>query len=355
MQERALELLGCPKCRSKLDLIAAERSGGEIRDGRLACTAGCGDYLISLGVPRLLPELCRTPGEPASDLESRELQDNARRSFGMEWRMYRYGDTTWGVTVDERIVVAAHELGWTERDLSGKVILDAGCGNGTLSAGLAELGAEVVGLDLSESVVRAHEHVGGPRMHFVQGNLFFPPLRSESFDAVYSCGVFHHTPDTRRCSDALVPLLKRNPESRYFVWLYARRSVLFNLTVEQLMKVTRRLPRWVLAPACFAAAPVVEGAARVLCWLRLHKDVPRSLTDRAVILHDLLSPQYVRYHTAEQCRTWAIQAGLGRTQQVLYRIDEDGQPGRKAVLEKYWRVCRPGFGILARYPEGATQ
>jgi SAM-dependent methyltransferase len=264
--------------------------------------------------------------------------------------MYRYGDTTWGVTVDERIVVAAHELGWSPKDLSGKTILDAGCGNGTLSAGLAAEGAEVVGIDLSESVLRAHQHVGGPCMHFAQGNLFFPPLRKETFDAIYSCGVFHHTPDTRRCFDALVPALKRNPDARYFVWLYARRSALFNATVEQLMKVTRRLPGRVLAPLCFATAPVVEPAARVLSWLGLHKDIPRSLADRAVILHDLLSPRYVRYHTADQCRTWAIEAGLKRTRQVLYRVEEDGQPDRKAVLEKYWRVCRPGFGILARYP-----
>ncbi len=351
MRERALQFLACPRCRGALTVAEAQRAGDEIVQGRLACEKGCGWYPVDRGVPRLLPELCRSSEDDETLLESQERQEHAQRGFGLEWRLYRYGDTTWGVTVDERIVVALHELGWSKDDLPGKAILDAGCGNGTLSAALVERGAEVVGVDLSDSVFRAHEHCGGPRMHFVQGNLFFPPLRDEAFDAIYSCGVFHHTPDTRRCFDALVPTLKHDARSRFFVWLYAKRSPLFNVTVEPLMKLTRRLPGWVLAPVCVTAAPAVEGVSRVLGAVGLLKDVPRSITDRAVILHDLLSPQYVRYHTTEQCRSWAKQAGLTRIEQTLYRTGGNGDDRRKEILEKYWRVCRPGFGILARYPQ----
>jgi 2-polyprenyl-3-methyl-5-hydroxy-6-metoxy-1,4-benzoquinol methylase len=114
------------------------------------------------------------------------------------------------ITVEERIDVVLHELDWRLDELEDKVILDAGCGNGTLSAGLAERGATVVALDLSESVLQADSRLAHPRLHFVQGDLFFPPLRQQVFDAIYSCGVFHHTPDTRRCFDALVRTLKRN-------------------------------------------------------------------------------------------------------------------------------------------------
>lgn len=46
-------------------------------------------------------------------------------------------------------------LSWLPGDLSGERILDAGCGTGVFSLALAARGAEVVGVDLSEELVRA--------------------------------------------------------------------------------------------------------------------------------------------------------------------------------------------------------
>jgi SAM-dependent methyltransferase len=264
-------------------------------------------------------------------------------------------ETTWGVTVEERIDVVLHELDWRIDDLEGKVILDAGCGNGTLSAALADRGATVVALDLSESVFRAASRLAHPRLHFVQGNLFFPPLRQRVFDAIYSCGVFHHTPDTRRCFDALVPTLKQDRAARYFVWLYAKRSRLFNATVEHAMKITRRLPSGVLVPVCVTLAAPVELAARVCTAVGWTEDAPRSLRDRAVQLHDLLSPTYVWYHTFDEARRWACRQGFDHIAETGYRANKDPDAGLAATLEKYRKICRPGFGMLCRSLQGAEE
>jgi SAM-dependent methyltransferase len=292
----------------------------------------------------LLPELAR------AQKGKRDCQDKTRRSFGAQWELHDNSkvETTWGVTVEERIDVVLHELDWRPDDLEDKVILDAGCGNGTLSAALAERGATVVALDLSESVFRAELRLTHPRLHFVQGNLFFPPFRAQVFDAIYSCGVFHHTPDTRRCFDALVRTLKQDMASRYFVWLYAKRSRLFNATVEHAMKITRRLPSNVLVPACVTLAGPVEAAARVCTAAGWTEDAPRSLRDRAIQLHDLLSPTYVRYHTFDEAWGWAREQGFEDVSETSYRANGHTDSEHVATLEKYRKICRPGFGMLCR-------
>lgn len=345
MNRELLDYLACPRCGGELCLETASAEAAPVRAGALACRSGCGAYPVGSGVPRLLPEL-----SGAACGRHEEHQEATGRAFGAQWEMFEYGNTTWGITVAERVRVVLHELEWRESDLPGKVILDAGCGNGTLSRALADRGATVVALDLSPSVFRAEAHCGGPNVHFVQGNLFFPPLRPGRFDAIYSCGVFHHTPDTRRCFDALVPVLKPEADARYFVWLYAKRSTLFSATVEPLMKLTRRMPGGALRWMCVAMAPLVEAGSRGSTALGLADYAPRNLKDRAVQLHDLLSPPYVWYQRYDEAAGWAARAGFRAVRQTDY--DGNGHNGDgvgddvRAILHKYQTVSRPGFGIL---------
>ncbi|MEM9782724.1 MAG: magnesium protoporphyrin IX methyltransferase [Pseudomonadota bacterium] len=49
-------------------------------------------------------------------------------------------------------------LSWMPEDLHGARVLDAGCGTGMLSRRLAERGADVVAVDLSENLVRVAAH-----------------------------------------------------------------------------------------------------------------------------------------------------------------------------------------------------
>lgn len=337
MNANFLSLLACPNCSGALRTAGSR--GAEAERSSLECTQGCGCYPIAGGVPRLLPELADTASTAS------EHQAPTRSAFSAQWRLHK-GETTWGVTVEERVPIVLHELGWDGDDLAGKTILDAGCGNGTLSRALADRGATVVALDLSESVFDAHRRLNHPRLLFVQGNLFFPPLAAGAFDAIYSCGVFHHTPSTQRCFDMLAPTLKPGAESRYFVWLYAKRSRLFGATVEQIMKVTRRLPSWALVPACHALAAPVEASSRICTRLGLAEDAPRSLRDRAVQLHDLLSPPFVWYHDFDEASAWARQQGFERIERTRYGAGGEGAVG--PILEKYRKICRPGFGILCR-------
>lgn len=340
MKSSLIPYLACPICRSALRIESSEESHGEIQRGALSCSAQCGRFPIESGVPRLLAELAVRGVQ-----DEQEIQHATGRSFGAQWDMYEYGGTTWGISVEERLQVVLHELGWQKSDLEGKVIIDAGCGNGALSHTLAERGATVLAIDLSDSVFRAAAHCSSPRLHFIQGNLFFPPVGHGIADAIYSCGVFHHTPDTRRCFDSLVPALKPDQDARYFIWLYAKRSALFNVSVEPLMKLTRRMPSWFLVPMCSTISPPVELASRVLTQCGVVEYSSRTFRDRAIQLHDLFSPRFVHYHSFQEAKRWAEDSGFERIENTRYHND-DGQDAELChVLDKYRGVCRPGFGM----------
>jgi magnesium-protoporphyrin O-methyltransferase len=72
-------------------------------------------------------------------------------------------------------------LSWLPDDLSGRRILDAGCGTGVLAVAAAQRGAEVVAIDLAGSLVRLAEArspriEGGGRIDFRVGDYADPAL-----------------------------------------------------------------------------------------------------------------------------------------------------------------------------------
>ncbi len=71
----------------------------------------------------------------------------------------------------------------------GERILDLGCGTGQLSAAIAELGAQVIGLDVStEMLAQARAHY--PKIEFVQGDASDFTL-AEPVDAIFSNAAPH--------------------------------------------------------------------------------------------------------------------------------------------------------------------
>jgi SAM-dependent methyltransferase len=73
-------------------------------------------------------------------------------------------------------------------------VLDVGCGDGILSAQLAEAGVRhVVGLDVDAGVLdRARARHPGVTVDWVHGDVLDAPLEAGSFDAVVSVATLHH-------------------------------------------------------------------------------------------------------------------------------------------------------------------
>lgn len=70
-------------------------------------------------------------------------------------------------------------------DLSGKIILDAGCGNGYLSRRLAKTAFRVIGIDFTPELIKiAKSNNNPPNTEFIEGNLEKLPFSESIYDVI---------------------------------------------------------------------------------------------------------------------------------------------------------------------------
>lgn len=99
-------------------------------------------------------------------------------------------------------------LSWLPADLSGRRVLDAGCGTGALAVEAARRGAEVVAVDVSASLIgiaqeRAPRDLGRGAIRWAAGDMLNPAFGR--FDHVVAMDSLIHyaTPDIVRAVEAL--------------------------------------------------------------------------------------------------------------------------------------------------------
>lgn len=77
--------------------------------------------------------------------------------------------------------------------IAGRVVLDVGCNDGALTAGLPSLGArEVVGVDIDASAIARAQTHSTPSLRFLVSDIDRLPLPDGSVDAAISYDVFEH-------------------------------------------------------------------------------------------------------------------------------------------------------------------
>lgn len=241
MKDDILDILCCPKCKEELDLQIFKKQEDDIEEGVLVCR--CGEwYPIFNFVPRMLfgslrPDysnfitkykdklsmyLFTEDTTPRGELSEKK---RTHKSFSFEWKTnpdYGWVEKNEDVDVsDYRAVLKEYTWEHTvktfwrktllkKEELEGKLILDAGIGQGRYAMVAADSNAEIVGLDLSDAVDVAIEQTRGRKVQVVQGDLFNLPFKNGSFDIIYSIGVLHHTPNTEKSFKNLVKVLKKN-------------------------------------------------------------------------------------------------------------------------------------------------
>jgi SAM-dependent methyltransferase len=145
-------------------------------------------------------------------------------SFSGEWEFFTEEkmEKTWAQSLDDRYERFLFENRITENELSNKLILDAGCGNGTHTENLSNKGATMVGVDFSSSVFHAEKNRKSKNVLFIKGDLQNPPFKENFFDLIISNGVIHHTKNTYHTFKQLVPLVKQG--GSLYLWLYNRQG-----------------------------------------------------------------------------------------------------------------------------------
>jgi len=293
LKPRLLSLLACPECTSDLRLDAQTKDGPEIVEGSLACTKCNTRFPIRNGIPRFVPH------------------DAYVDTFSFEWNRFR------DVQIDIRNATDESErsfrliTGWAPGDLSGKTVLDVGVGAGRYAEVASRWGAEVVGVDLSFAVDAAYDTIGRrENVHIVQADLFRPPFRRETFDAVYSMGVLHHTPDTRKAFEAVTPLLKRGGD--FAVFLYAHGHYCFFSDLWR--KLTTRLPYRVIYWLAWLSIPVyplyrIPGIGLCFRFLFPMSRHPKGRW-RWLDTFDWYTPMYQHKHTWPEVHEWFLSGGF---------------------------------------------
>jgi len=269
--------LRCPNCRGPLDF--------EPDPPRLAC-AGCGAGVpVVGGIPRFAGEAYAA-------------------SFGRQWNRY---DVARPGEDEETFRV---KTGLDPRALAGRLVLDAGCGGGRYAALLGRLGARVVGVDLSAAVEKAAAACAGmPGVLIAQADLLDLPLAEACFDAAFSIGVLHHSPDPRRAFAQVAARVK--PGGRLAVWLYRRNTRPQEWLNSALRALTTRLPARVLEPLCvglgvLGGVPVLNRTLNKLANFSNHPDWTLRVCDN----FDWYAPTYQSHHTVEELMSWFAAEGF---------------------------------------------
>jgi len=279
----------------------------------------------------------------------RFTQEKYAASFGFQWNLFRREqiDSVNGTHLSERRFLT--ETGWSPSALRDKLVLDAGCGAGRFLDVASRIGAEVVGVDLTEAVDAAAANMAGrDKVHIVQADLYRLPFKPEVFDNCYCIGVLQHTPNPGRATDSLVPCLK--PGGELAITAYERKPWTPLNGKYVLRPATTRLSKPRLLAIVKIAMPFAFAATEILFRIPLLKRVCRFLLPISNYTEE-------RRLTWRQRYRWAI---LDTFDALSPAYD---QPVRQVDLE-YWlhdagivgvrRLPNPGLNLVGQRNAAST-
>jgi SAM-dependent methyltransferase len=328
----------------------------EIRDGVLECIGGHVFPVVDC-IPRMLPDaFCglesfiheyeeRLPlkhirrvidGKDAKRFS--RIQKNTKESFAYQWLRYDVQDDR----EDREIFLSDSQL--SEKELRDKLILDAGCGMGRYTRIASQMGGEVIGVDLSQSIMKAYQKtLDNPYVHIIQGDLLHLPFTAKQFDIIYSLGVLHHTPDPQHAFSNLVQCLKE--KGIISIWVYGtagkyrdfktnplrveRRKYItsdliqrihwFIVAARELLSNTvRLLTTRMYLPLLYLLCYPLAALGKIPFFKYLTASVHTNWRVRLQENFDWFSPQYQSHHTKEEVLGWFKEVKLDDIRMVSH-------------------------------------
>lgn len=211
---------------SRFEVVDVQKEQeSEILEATLRSEAGnC--YPIINGIPRILIDNLIFKLAPVSRYwltkykphiqikpKIKDLQIRVASSFNAEWRKFNE------FVPDYNELFRSYFFLWRDKIVYGDDVLDAGCGMGRWSKFVAKKSKRLFCVDISESIDIAKEYLKLEKnILFVQADLVNLPFRDNLFDSIYSLGVLHHIPDTKKAFFELYRVIKE--EGDLLTYLY---------------------------------------------------------------------------------------------------------------------------------------
>jgi SAM-dependent methyltransferase len=298
MKIRLLEYLTCPTSGSQLKLEISKRDGEDIVEGSLISSEGL-SYPIYNGVPRFVSS------------------QNYVETFGFQWSRHAriYFDGKDNYRVKSTSTQLQQKSGLSPQTVTGRSVLDVGCGTGANAFTMAEWGArDVFCVDLSSAVDAAHANTRHlHNVHVIEADLFNLPFAAESFEIIYSMGVLHHTPDTAKAFLSLITFLKE--DGIVSIWVYPNVPDLVQRLSDRVRALTTKMNPRLLYAVCWLAVPVyyvyrIPVVGKVLFHFMPPISKEKYWEDRILDTFDWYSPRYQWKHTYPEVYRWFQQANL---------------------------------------------
>ena len=284
MKSKLLNFLVCPFCKSSLKIIIKSKFNEEIIEGELICKCGR-VFPITKGIPRML------------DFDKKQ-NEKTKKSFTYEWNFYKFDKKQTGYNRKAFF----ENCGKKENYFNNKLILDAGCGVGRTLDAIKHFKSEIVAMDLSNIIEKVPEFIGNPKnVYFIQGDIMYPPFKPKTFDFVYSFGVLHHTPNTKKAFKSIVSLVKNKGD--IIISVYQKMNKYFAFISNNLRKIITKLPHNILYYLCYILVYFVPLGYKLIGYKRSSL---RPLTKKETfwLVFDWFSPQYQWHHSQEELIKW---------------------------------------------------
>ena len=276
--------LACPACGSLLTR----------RNEVLYCSKDVREFPIVRGIPRFV--------------ESDHYVD----SFSFEWNMHKTTQLDTFRKDGSSEDIFRKKTGLAPDDLAGKLVLDAGIGAGRFTDVMARWGANIIGIDLSYAVEAARENFWKlDNVLVAQADIGGLPFKPETFDFIVSIGVLHHTPDTKKHFNALVPYLKHG--GTIAIWVYPAEGDFIKR--KQWIPFTSRIPARMFYQWCRWFVPIANAHPNNLLIRGIYQAFPFSrqglgLENDILDTFDGYSPRFHGIHTPGEAEGWFREAGL---------------------------------------------
>ena len=331
MKKALLDIIVDPIDLRPLNIEEIKAEDGEVHSGYLHAKNGV-KYEIDNGIPRFVS---------ITD----EYQEQTSRSFGYKWK--KEGIKESQGCIDNARKWYVQKYGFKTIDefwryfSEREIILDLGCGSGFSSMLYLDTPAWKgnniwVGADISSAIDLAKKRLGKTKnTHFVQSDALQLPFTNETFDTVFSEGVLHHTPSTRKALFSACRVLQKGGSFLFYVYRkkgpvreftddYIRKEI-SRLCHDEALDMMQSLTQLGKALSDLHAEVEIENDIPVLGIKKGRYDIQRFIywnfaklfwndeldfEENVITNFDWYSPHYARRHTAEEIHDWCSEAGM---------------------------------------------